>query len=277
VGIWRDRVLLALTSGQVVRYAFKGAGKAGLVPLRHRYRLGLVDRPAYAYGLELAAIEARKLGHAAMTAIEFGVGAGNGLLAMEEHAEVVKRLTGVDISVVGFDTGEGLPAPVDFRDLPYLWEGGFYPMDKDLLRSRLYRAELVLGDVRSTAAEFAVRADQSKPIGFVSFDLDYWSSTIAAFDIFRGEARVCLPRVWCYFDDIAWTVEDVGELRATREFNEEPHGRRIRPQFMRRSLLPFQPVWADQIFQAHLFDHQDYGVLLTDREAGRVTLGDRWT
>lgn len=278
MSIWGRRLARGLTSGQMVRYCLKGAGEAGLLSSRLRYELGLVDRPHFAYGLRAAAIEAQKLGHEAITAIEFGVGAGNGLLAMEEHAEVIGTTLGIGISVIGFDTGEGMPPPVDYRDLPYVWEGGFYPMDKDLLRSRLQTAQLVLGDVRTTVAEFiAAGADSAKPIGFVSFDLDYWSSTVAAFDIFRGEPMLCLPRTWCYFDDIPWTVEDVGELLAIRDFNEEPHGRRIRHQFTLRSRLPFQPVWADQIFQAHMFDHPDYGVLLADREAEQVTLGEHWT
>jgi hypothetical protein len=277
MSVWGERFLRGLTSGQMIRYTLKAAGRASLVSQRHSYELGLVDRPHLAYGLKAAATEARKLGHNSMTAIEFGVGAGNGLLAMEEHAAVVETMTGVHISVVGFDAGNGLPDPVDYHDMPYAWEGGFYPMDEDLLRSRLRLAELVIGDVKTTAKEFLGRSDPLSPIGFASFDLDYWSSTIAAFDIFRGDPRACLPRVWCYFDDIGWTVEDVGELRAIHDFNEEPRPHRIRPQHTLRSRLPFQPLWADQFYQAHLFDHPDYNVLLADREAERVTLGEGWT
>src|ERR1035437_3414473 len=145
MSIWGERFLRGLTTGQMTRYTLKAAGRASLVSQRHRYELGLVDRPHLAYGLKAAATEARKLGHKSMTAIEFGVGAGNGLLAMEEHAQVVGQLTGVSIAVVGFDTGSGLPEPVDYRDLPYVWEAGFYKMDVKLLTSRPRSAELLLG------------------------------------------------------------------------------------------------------------------------------------
>jgi hypothetical protein len=265
--------------GQLARYALKALSTVGLVGTEASYRLGLRERPHLAYGLLSAGTQAHKLGVDRITAIEFGVGAGNGLLALEEHSAVVSRMTGVAISVIGFDTGKGLPEPVDYRDLPYTWEAGFYPMNEKLLRSRLRAAELVLGDVRQTVPAF-VRdrgaALQRAPIGFVSFDLDDWSSTLAAFEIFRHHPETCLPRVWCYFDDLPWTIEDIGELRAIRDFNGEPHGRKLRRPYSLRHMIPFRPLWADQIYQAHLFDHPSYGKLLVDREAEHVVLGERW-
>jgi hypothetical protein len=239
-----------------------------------------VDRPTYAYGLLTAAGEAKELGYRAITAIEFGVGAGNGLLAMEEHAGNVTALTGVPIAVVGFDVVTGLPEPVDYRDLPYTWPAGAYPMNEDALRGRLTDAELVLGDVRDTVSAFATERQDSLqdcPVGFVSFDLDYWSSTLGAFDIFRADPVICMPRVTCYFDNIPLRIDDVGELRAIRDFNDEPHERRIRQQHSLKTRLPFQPIWADQIFECHLFDHPHYDQQLPNPEAERgVELGERW-
>jgi hypothetical protein len=259
--------------GRLRQYAVHALANFGLMSLERRYQLGLVDN--YAYGLMAGAREAKQLGHAGVTVIEFGVGAGNGLVAMERHASTIGRLTGISISVFGFDTASGLPEPVDHRDLPYVWQSGFYPMDVGKLRGRLSFAKLVIGDVRETVPRFLAENKGKlleRPIAFISFDLDYWSSTIASFDVFRGDPRICLPRVFCYFDDIPWTVEDVGELRAIRDFNEESHGRRIRHPHLLRWNLPFQPLWADRHYEAHLFDHHHYGKLLADVEAERVEL-----
>lgn len=189
---------------------------------------------------------------------------------MEEHASYVAASLGISIRVVGFDTGTGLPAPADYRDVQYVWAQGFYPMDDAELRSRLRVAELVLGDVRQTVRPFLDRQRhslRSHPIGFVSFDLDYCSSTTAAFDVIQSDADVCLPRVTCYFDNVPRTTEDIGELRAIRDFNEEAHSRRIRSQHNLRALLPFHPPWAEQIRQAHLLDHPQYDSLLADPDA----------
>jgi hypothetical protein len=262
-GWYREVLARAFTQGQMRRYAVKALGDLGLLSSHRRLELGVVERPAYGWGLLYAAKEAAKIGYEGITAIEFGVAAGHGLLAMERHAAEASRITGVSIELVGFDSGGGLPPPTDYRDAPFFWNEGSYPMDEALLRERLDRADLVLGDVRETARKFLDdRRDAllRNPIGFVSFDLDYWSSTVAAFEIFRGDADLCMPRVTCYFDDTPWTIEDVGEERAIHDFNEEGHGRKIRRPIGLRLFVPFEPVWADQIFQAHLFDHPKYAV-----------------
>lgn len=248
------------------------AGKARLIPRSYRYELGLVDRPHYAFGMRNAALEAVELGHSSITAVEFGVAGGNGLVAMEAHAAEIEKFTGVQIRVVGFDSGAGLTESVDYRDLPHLWAPGDFAMDEAALRSRLSRAELVLGDVRQTAARFVEDVDESSPLGFVAFDLDLWSSTLGAFDVFRGNAQACLPRVWCYFDDIVATVEDVGELMAIRDFNGEGSERKIRHPWMLRANVPFQPMWADQMFQAHFFDHPAYTQLIAPKATRELPL-----
>jgi hypothetical protein len=263
--------------GRLRQYAARGLAELGAVSEERRYRLGLVDRANYAFGLLAAAREASSLGYQGITTIEFGVGAGNGLLAMERHASAIGKLIGLRISVVGFDTGAGLPEPVDYRDLPQFWGSGFYPMDIQRLRERLSSAKLVLGDVKETVPGFLRENERElsdRPIGFVAFDLDLWSSTLAALDVFRGETSVCMPRVTCYFDDLAWTIEDVGELRAIRDFNQEAHGRRVRHPHMLRWMIPFQPLWAEGIFEAHLFDHPRYESLLAEIDSERVELHD---
>ncbi len=254
-----------VTNGLALPYTLRLAGKARLISEAKQFELGLVERPHYAFGLLRAALEARSLGYSSVTAIEFGVAGGNGLLALEEYAVQVTREAGIEVNVVGFDTGQGLPAPVDYRDLPHLWAEGDFDMNVEQLKRRLKSAQLVLGLVSETVSEFLTTHDVKSPIGFVSFDLDLWSSTVHAFDIFRSNAEHCLPRTWCYFDDIIGTTEDVGELLAIKEFNEESHGRKIRHPYMLRANVPLQPTWAEQMFQTHFFDHSRYTQLLAQQ------------
>jgi hypothetical protein len=226
-----------------------------------RYGSGLVDYPGYAYGVGRAAQLACALGHRGVTVVEIGVAGGNGLLALEDHALHYAQQLGIDIDVVAFDLGTGLPAPVDHRDIPFHYGSGDFPMDQAALRRRLRAATLIIGDVRSTIPAFL--ADRSGPgrrfpIGFVSFDLDYWSSTAVALGLFEGAPADLLPRVTCWFDDIVGQIEHIGQQLAIREFNERWSDRAIGSPYRLRSMLPFSPLWADRIYEAHFFTHPNY-------------------
>ena len=107
----------------------------GSVALRTRY--GAWSRAQYAYGTFHAAQQAKLLGLDGISVIEFGVDRGDGLLALESIAREVAHYFGIRISVLGFDTGEGMPSPADYRDLPYVWGKGFYRMDEAKLRKQL--------------------------------------------------------------------------------------------------------------------------------------------
>ena len=69
--------------------------------------------------------------------IEFGVATGNGLRFIEFISKKVEKLIGIKIEIYGFDNGEGLPEPIDYKDLPYHWEAGFFKMDIPKLKSLL--------------------------------------------------------------------------------------------------------------------------------------------
>ena len=56
-----------------------------------------------------------------------------------------------------------------------------------------------------TTEQFA-RSTRS-PIGFIAFDIDYYSSTVQSFRIFAAGPESRLPRVYCYFDDLVWPEE----------------------------------------------------------------------
>lgn len=241
--------------------------KLDIGPLELRMRFDIASRPHYAYGVYSSAMLAQRLGIKAISVAEFGVASGNGLLALESLAETIEREVGVRISVFGFDSGAGMPPPVDYRDLPHVWGEGFYKMDSDALRARLRRARLVLGDVAQTIPEL-LGAREMAPVGFIAFDLDYYSSTKAAFRIFESGPAKHLPRVYCYFDDItgpetACMNEHVGELLAIREFNAE-HARqkisKIENLWIERAKPAF---WNEKMYAFHDFDHPLYTRNLT--------------
>ena len=200
--------------------------------LKTKLELDWFPYPYYAYCLNHASIQARRLGLERISAIEFGVAGGNGLVAMETIVAALAMEHGVAIDVYGFDTGVGLPPSADPRDLPYAWRRGFYRMDRPALEARLRSARLVIGDVRETVPDFLATAAGVAPIGFVSFDLDYYSSTVDALRLFDdAPSATRLPRTFCYFDDIIGKddelhCEHVGELLAIAEFNR----RHERPQ-----------------------------------------------
>ena len=105
---------------------------------REKEAHGLIQRSNYAYGMLRAADTAKFFGKSAVTACEFGVATGMGLINMTQLAELIEAETGVKFRVVGFDTGAGLPAPSGYKDHPELWSSGDFSMgDPDLLRRRL--------------------------------------------------------------------------------------------------------------------------------------------
>ncbi len=182
------------------------------------------DRPGYLLGLLHAARRAARDGIGAIAAIEFGVAGGHFLVALEREAQAVERELGVAIHVYGFDNGAaGLPAFIgDHRDHPDKWRPGDFPMDEDLLRSRLGpRTTLVIGDVAETVARFFDDAEVP-PVGFIAFDLDLYSSTRQALRILALPGRRTLDHVPLYFDDVEHSISHrfAGELLAIDEFNE---------------------------------------------------------
>jgi hypothetical protein len=233
--------------------------------LSTRVRYGIFDRPHYAYGVYAAADLAKRLGLSAIEVAEFGVAGGRGLLALENISAMVSADAGVLIHISGFDSGDGMPAPVDYRDLPHVWGQGFYRMDSQKLKERLKRdTSLILGDMRTTVTSWTPRA----PIGFVAFDLDYYSSTKGALQLFEFGPQARLPRVYCHFDDIMWPEyalhnEWVGELCAIREFNKEHPKKKLCPIHMLRHMRPHQETWNDQMYVLHDFEHPLYSQLIT--------------
>lgn len=246
---------------------FRESGQPGQPPPSHRLpyerrlELSLLVKPAYAYCIYRGAQLAERLGIERISVLELGVAGGRGLRAMESHAAEIEQLTGVQVSVFGLDTGEGLYQPADYRDMPYYFAPGHYRMDVDKLESKLERAHLILGDARETFAAF-VEGDHP-PIAAVSFDMDYYSSTSGVLEVVGRDKheRSFLPRVYTYFDNVAgYDSQDynefTGELLAIAEFNER-HPAKFAPDrhFMAKQI---RPGWSEQVYTLHRFGHPDY-------------------
>lgn len=261
------RIKQVLSDTHPFRLLARGAIAAlGIGSYPWRVSISAVPRPPYGYMVYNAASLAARLGYPRISVIEFGVAGGNGLIALEHHAQQAGRHFGIEIEVYGFDTGAGLPPPLDYRDLPYVWQEGFYAMDVAKLKSRLRSAKLVLGNVESTARTFFEQFNPA-PIGAVSHDLDYHSSTVAALTLFEADERRFLPRVYNYFDDILGGElelynEYTGERLAIAEFNDRHADRK----FAYAHYLLAKPVlqrWYHAIRICHLFKHPDYNKFIS--------------
>lgn len=226
---------------------------------RTKVDFDLIIRPQYAYPILLAADIARQYNVNTVTIAEFGVASGAGLLNMCKIAEATTAATGINFEVVGFDTGTGMPPGIDYRDHPERFQPGDFPMDADKLRRALPPfARLVLGPIAQTAPTFLSALSPDKPLGFVSVDVDYYSSAVDVLKIFEGAPDKYLPYVPTYVDDIV--LEEVnpwcGELLAIEEFNARHEKRKLAPvRLLRAKRLFKNPLWIDQIYFAHIFDH----------------------
>jgi hypothetical protein len=214
------------------------------------------QRPAYLLGMLTAAEQARKQQVREISVIEFGVAGGQGLIAMQREAEAIEREIGVIIKVYGFDMGAaGLPALVgDYRDHPDMWCQGDYAMDESALRTQLTaRTTLILGDVQETVPVF-FQHHEPPAIGFISFDLDLYTSTRAALRILALPETKMLRHVPLYFDDIGFLENhrNAGELLAIREFNET-HSRLVIDRWYGvRSGRPFpERPFLDKLYVLH--------------------------
>jgi hypothetical protein len=223
---------------------------------------GAGRRPHFAWGAVMAAAQGRAFGLPAVRLVEFGVAGGRGLMSLQSIAAEVTRITGVRLEVVGFDTGQGLPAPVDARDLPNLYGGGDYQMDVAALRRQLDPAitTLHLGPIRETVSRLD---DGGAPVGFISLDVDLYSSSIDAMTMLTGArvAATCLPRPIIYLDDsMGLTFGDLtGERLAVAEYNAAHHPTRgIFPVYGLRYYLPWphsRALWPEMLYWVHLLDH----------------------
>ncbi|MGL4635499.1 MAG: hypothetical protein ACRCWF_05910 [Beijerinckiaceae bacterium] len=237
------------------------------------------DRPQFAYGIYHAALQAKALGLNGFSVIEFGVAGGSGLVAMEAIAETIGAATDLTIDVYGFDTGEGQPPPVDYRDAPFIWTSGQFRMDQNKLKAQLKRATLVIGDVKHSAKTF-MEIYNPKPIGFISFDMDYYSSTVDAFHLFNAGHAAFLPRAFCYFDDLVGDDHELhcewtGELLAINEFNAAHPMMKLAPVHGLALKRAIPDHWHIKTYVLHRFEHPSYSTFINPKGDWQLPLVTR--
>jgi hypothetical protein len=220
----------------------------------------LIIRQHNAFCLLQAARFAKRYGYESYTAIEFGVANGAGLMNMAEIAGRVTKATGVNINLVGFDSGRGMPPPLDYRDHPDLYGQGDFPMqDYEQLRRKLpANAQLIIGDISETIGPFLSALQPGSPIGYVVIDVDYYSSTVECLKIFSGTANLYLPEVLMFLDDILYPEHNPsqGEYLAINEFNSKNEMRKTyHYNFLHEFRLLKHALWINQIFLMHILDH----------------------
>jgi hypothetical protein len=189
----------------------------------------------YAKGLMSAGQNAKTHGYNRISAIEFGVAGGRGLIHLGIYAREVQKLYGIQIDVYGFDTGEGMLEPSGYADAPQAWKAGDYKMDIERLKAELDTEVLVLGDVCETTKQFLDEYNPA-PIGFISVDVDQYTPTVAILDMLLQDHKFFLPTMRIYFDDLRDYLEFQGEALAIKEFNSRSEHIKITPEDINKSL-----------------------------------------
>lgn len=238
---------------------------------RKKVAYDLVIRPQYAYGILEAAISAKKLGFTTISVIEFGVANGGGLMNMIEIAKKVTKSTGINVDIYGFDTGTGMPDPIDFRDHPEYYNTGDFPMNKAALEEKITgKAKLIYGPIKDTLETFKKSLSEDCPIGFISVDVDYYSSTKEVLELFTAEAHSFLPLTHVYFDDIFMPHHNdkCGELLAIKEFNDiNPYRNISYHRFFENQRIFKNANWVKQMYYFHVLDHDYRSKLKRNRKA----------
>jgi hypothetical protein len=220
-------------------------------------------RPQYVWGVLQGAALSKVLGIGHISVIEFGVAGGGGLISMERTAELTEELVGIKIDVYGFDTGSGNPKVMDYRDIPFRWSEGCWPMDKQKLEKQLHRAKLVIGNTKDTVPEFIRR--KPAPVAFSAFDLTMYSSTAEALRLFEAEPGLLLPRTFCMYRSLLGKCADIceyiGERLAINEFNQKHTMRKLCHMDGLRYWIPdaVPELWPEFFYCLHIFDHPLYG------------------
>ncbi len=218
-----------------------------------------IDRPNYAYGLWLATIQAARLGVGKLQVFEFGVAFGAGLINLCRICEMITASTDVEFEIYGFDSDVGMPELIDYRDHPEIWHKGQFLSDHAAIRAQLTpNAQLISGNIKKTLPDFvAEHVSPAAPVGFVSIDVDLYSSAKQSMPVLEHvNPRCYLPTTIVYMDDVNdlltcnyWT----GEELAIEEFNTAHQMRKLQELRVRQNHPP--RGWHDHLFGLHVLDH----------------------
>lgn len=221
---------------------------------------GIYTRPYYAYGIYRACQTAKYFNKKSVLILEFGVADGAGLIQMIMLANHFSKTTGVEVKIVGFDSGHGLLELSDYRDHPEFYShGDFFMQNKEQLLTRLGdKAKIVFGDVKDTVPDFISSLDDNTPIGFLSLDLDVYHGSKHALSILQhSDPGKYLPAISVYLDDIGFFFANkyCGELLAVEEFNVENEYRKIDIDYSlycQNNIL----YWYKKMYVCHILDNK---------------------
>lgn len=217
-------------------------------------------RPSYRYLIYRAYNEAIKLNYKSCTIIEFGVGSGKGMKILEKISKNLMNKFNFKINLVGFDS-LGLKNLSDYRDVKFKWKENFYTgSEEDFKKFDL--AKIYVGDVKDTLIK--MKKNKDSPLAGLIFDLNLYTSTMSAFNVFNIDEKYVLPRIDCYFDD-SNTIEYIGERLAIKEFNEKNKYKKIAQNPLTYSLDDISG-WA--FYEFHNFKHSKYNTF-TNFNAGK--------
>lgn len=185
---------------------------------------GQLPRPHYGLGMLLAAKQAKELGYKKIKILELGCWNFEGLIDIENYSNDIGSILDIDIEIFGFTLKDGLPNYKENKyDRLYRWGSGDYKFNKDANFKKLKKSKIYFGDVKKTIKKFFkdnIKSFPNSPIGFVCFDLDYYTSTKNGLNLFKLNPVNYLPRTNIYFDDHSFGSFDEGESRAIKEFNK---------------------------------------------------------
>lgn len=219
-------------------------------------------RPHYETILYEASKTALKLGEKEISVIELGVAGGNGIKSLYSYKKKIEKLLNIKISIIGFDSGSGLPEVKRKEDLPFFWKAGDYTNENiNHLEQNYEDVKIYAGDISETIDTF-VNETKNK-IGCIFFDLDLYSSTKSFLDKIHmlSEKNLLLPRTLCYFDDLFIADygldETNGEPLAIADFNQENKNLKLGKAFDSISDFKF-PLAKNQIFTLHDYNNLNY-------------------
>jgi hypothetical protein len=101
-------------------------------------------------------------------------------------------------------------------------------------------------------------------------DLDYYSSTRLALDLFDADAAFRLPRIFCYFDDVVGDEVELyndftGERLAIAEFNQQHETKKLSPAYHLLARADRED-WFPQIYVLHDFRHPRYNDFVSEAD-----------
>jgi hypothetical protein len=217
----------------------------------------LIPRCPYAFGVNLAFVEATKQRIKKILIIEFGVASGAGLFNLSHIASKLSKIYNIDYEFIGFDTGLGMPHPLDYKDHPEKYRAGDFP-PLNLPKNKLpKKTKIIYGEIKDTVNIIKNYHVEGVKIGFVAIDVDYYSSTIQCLESLTYDQSFYLSTTVLYFDDV-YDIdhnEICGELLAINEFNQKYKARKICEMTQLKNIRIFKnATWLNQMYFLHVLD-----------------------